>query len=507
MDDRTYTHLVRRLEVESSISPSAFRTKVVLISVTAYLALFGMLACTAALLYLGFTSAREHHSTANTIRIALAAFAILPVFFIVLRLFFMRLTAPQGRFITRQESPRLFDTLDKMRSNLRGPQIHHVLIDDQYNAGIMQVPRLGLFGGHINYLILGLPYMLGTAPREMLATIAHEYGHLCGNHGKLGAWVYRQRRVFGALHERVQASAEDNAFDGLLNTALTRFMPYYNAYTFVLSRQNEYEADRTATELVGATANASGLVRDTLLGRWIHHEFWPRLFRQADTAMKPAFMPFHSMKTAFKAAYDQWATKEALKAAWMQKSDLHDTHPCLRDRVEATGESPVLPAPPDISAADALLGARFSKTLIDEFDSEWWSKHRGEWEARCKYATRSRSRLKELAAKPLQQLPVQDLQEYAFLTAEFDSDAAAKPILEHLLKQPSGPFPRASFTYGRILLSEDNRRGLDYLEEAAKHDRQAIEDVAHIGFYYLLRKEGEYAAEKWWDKIWELLED
>lgn len=507
MDDRTYTNLIRRLEVDSNIGPSAFRSKVFLISVTAYVVLFGVLACVAVLLWLGYASARSHHSTSNTVRIAIAACAMLPVFLVVLRFFFMRLSAPEGRFVTRQEAPKLFETLDKMRTRLRGPVIHRVLIDDEYNAAIAQVPRFGLFGGHTNYLVLGLPYLLGVSPKEMFATIAHEYGHLCGNHGKLGAWVYRQRRVLGALHEQVKDSADRNAFDGMLNTALARFMPYYNAYTFVLSRQDEYEADRTATDLVGATANASGLIRDALLGRWIRQEFWQRLYRQADVSMKPSFMPFHAMRTAFKASYEQWATNEALKAAWMQKSDLHDTHPCLRDRVEATGETPALPPPVEMTAAEALLGARFAKTLIDEFDGRWWTSERTNWEARHKYATRSRSRLKELSSKSLGQLPVQDLQEYAFLTAEFESELAAKPILEHLLKQTSGPFPRASFAYGRILLKEDNRRGLDYLEAAAASDPQAIEDVAHIGFYYLLRKEGEYSAQQWWDKIWGLLDE
>lgn len=225
MDDRAYTTLVRRLEVDSNIGPSAFRSKVFLISVTAYVVLFGMLACVAALLWFGYASARSHHSTGNTVRIAIAAFAMLPVFLVVLRFFFMRLSAPEGRFVTRQEAPRLFETLDKMRAKLHGPAIHHVLIDDEYNAAIAQVPRFGLFGGHTNYLVLGLPYLLGVSPKEMLATIAHEYGHLCGNHGKLGAWVYRQRRVLGALHEKVRDSADHSAFDGMLNTALARFMP------------------------------------------------------------------------------------------------------------------------------------------------------------------------------------------------------------------------------------------------------------------------------------------
>lgn len=506
MDDHAYKHLVRRLEMDSTISPAAFRAKVILISSSAYIALFGMLIVLGMLIYFLFGLARSHHSTFNTVRVGLFALATLPLFFVVLRMFFMRLSPPDGRIITRKEAPKLFDTLDKMRKKLDGPRIHHVLIDDDYNAAISQVPRFGLFGGHTNYLILGLPYLLGGTTRELVATIAHEYGHLCGNHGKLGAWVYRQRQVFRALDNRVRESAKDNVLDAAISTALAHFMPRYYAYTFVLSRQNEYEADRTAIQLVGAAARANGLIRVALLARWIHHEFWPKLFRQADTAMRPSFMPFNVMRTAFKASYDQWATKENLSAAWMEKSGLLDTHPALRDRVEATGEAAALPTRVDVTAAEALLGATFTKLLMDELDQQWWQKERPAWEARCKYATRSRARLRELSARPLMQLPLHDLQDFALLTAEFESEQAAKPVLEHLLKQPGGPFPRAAFIYGRILLDEGNLRGLDHLEAAATRDRSIVDDVAHIGYYHLLGAQGEYAAGKWWEKIMALEE-
>lgn len=503
MDDRAYTHLVRRLEVESTINPAAFRAKVLLVSVSAYIALFGTLLCIAALLYFSFGFVQSHrgHSTSRVVGIVFLAMAALPIFYIVLRACFLRLEPPQGVAVTRQDAPKLFEILDKVRAKLQGPPIHHVLIDETYNAAISQVPRFGLFGGHTNYLILGFPFLLGGTPKESVATIAHEYGHLRGNHGKFGSWVYRQRLIFRALDEHVRHTSEDSLLDALFNKALRHFMPRYYAYTFVLSRQDEYEADKAAAQLVGARAMVDGLVRCTLLGRWIHREFWPRLYRQADTATRPAFLPYQAMRTAFKASHEQWATRENLQAAWMERSGLLDTHPALRDRVEATGEAAALPPPVSVTAAEALLGPALVKELIERFDRQWWKAEKADWEARCKYATRSRARLKELSAKPLAEVPLQDLQEYALLTAEFDSPQAAKPILEHLLKKDGGPFPRAAFIYGRILIDEDNRRGLDYLESAAINDRDAIEDVAYIGFYYLLRKESEYSARQWWERI------
>lgn len=200
------------------------------------------LSLVAAFIYFAFGWVSERHSWYQFLAVGLFTLSLVPVYFSVLRMLLMRLPPPEGRELTRAEAPKLFDLLAKMRKKLKGPQIHHVLINTEYNAAISQLPRWGLFGGHTNYLMLGLPYLLGVPSKEMLATIAHEYGHLCGHHGKISAWIYRQRRTFGKLYEHVKNHTNDSWVHAMLASMLDRFMPYYNAYTFVLSRQNEYEA-------------------------------------------------------------------------------------------------------------------------------------------------------------------------------------------------------------------------------------------------------------------------
>jgi Zn-dependent protease with chaperone function len=501
MDQRQYYLLVKRLEIDATVSPGAYRTKVLLISSAAYVVLFGMLLAIVALIYLGIRTTYMEHHTGALIRIGLFGLVMAPAFFVVLRMFFIRLAPPEGRYLTKTEAPKLFGVLDKMRKRLKGPPIHQVLIDDNFNAAISQRPRWGLFGGHTNYLILGLPYLMGVSPEEMLATVAHEYGHVCGNHGKVSAWVYRQRLTFGALHEHVEQSAEDSLVYKGMSHILDKFAPYYNAHTFVLSRENEYEADRTATELLGGEINAKGLIRGELLGRWIDEEFWPKLYKQADGRGKPLFLPFNAMRTAFKASYPEWASKERLDAAWSEQSGLHDTHPALRNRVEAIGKgAAMLPDCVEKTAAEALLGAT-AKVLIDEFDHRWWEQEKSSWNTRYQYVTRSKARLQELSGLPLDELKVQDLQELALLSAEFESSQTAKTLLERLLRQPGGPFPKAAYHYGCILLAEDNERGLDHLLTAADTDQHMQEPAARAGYAYLFKKYGEERAREWWEKI------
>ncbi len=506
MDRDEYEGLVRRLEAESENSPAAFRTKVVLLSISAYVLLFMSLLAIVAVTYWGISYARSHHQTRLLIMLGIFALLMVPVFYAVLRMFFMRLSPPEGREITRVDAPRLFDVIDKMRKKLKGPPIHHVLIFDEYNAAIVQLPRFGLFGGHRNYLKLGLPYLLGVAPKEMLATVAHEYGHLCGDHGKMGAWIYRQRLTFLALYRQAADMADASWVHELMHSAMRRFMPHYDAYTFVLSRQQEYEADKTASEIAGAQHRSTGLVRGALLARWIDEDFWPKFYRQTDTLAAPAFFPFASMRTAFSLSYADWATQPRLSAAWRESSGASDTHPCLRERVEAVGGGAKLPPPADTTAAEALLGS-FRKTLISEFDLDWWKNEKGKWQSRHQYVMRSKLELNAFATQPIEQLGLHELQQFALLKAEFDSPQAAKPVLEYLLGKPGGPFPKPAFFYGRILLDEGDARGLDHLETAANGDRNSIDTVAHIGYYFLLEKRSEREADAWWEKIYTLAAD
>lgn len=501
MDQQQYLRLVRRLEVEARASPAVFRAKVLCIGVSAHLALAVVVLALVALLWLAWSDTRSPPGFAVVLRLVVCSALVLPAGLVVLRLFFTRLHPPEGRALTRREAPKLFASLDKLRQRMRGPRFHKVLLDDSFTAAVAQVPRFGLFGRPTNYLVLGLPYMMGLPPREMLAAVAHEYSQMCAQQDKLGAWMQRQRVLLGALHAQLDDDRDGKPLNAAMAALLQRFVPRYNAYTFALARQRAYQADRTVAEVLSPAICAHGLVRDALLGRWVHDEFWPKLYRQADRAPQPRFMPFKSMGTAFKASHDEWAAPERLAAALAQKADPDDSQPSLHERLAATGQQAAVPAPLNTMAAEGLLGNTMTRKLVDEFDADWWQRERGPWEKRCHYATRSRLRLAELAVVAMEELALADLQQMALLTAEFESPQAAKPLFKHLLKQPGGPFPKAAFVLGRILLEEDNRRGLEHLEYAAAHDAALVPAVVEVGHGYLAAHDGDLAAETWSAKM------
>lgn len=504
MNDEEFGWLVNRLEAQAANAPRAFRIKVFLISIAAYAVLALSLLFVVLLAVWTVTRAREPGMARLAFAAGLLTMMTLPVFWITLRTLFTTWPAPAGRVLVRAEAPVLFDLLDKMRTRLAGPPIHHVLLDDDYNACIVQRPRWGLIGPSVNYLVLGLPFMLGMGTSEMLAVIGHEYGHLSGAHGRESAWIYRQRLIFEQVAARIEADAESSAWHMLMSKAMNAFAPYFYAYTFVQTRQTEYDADRTGASVTSTQAAASGLVRSHLLGEWLHQHFWPTLYLQADTRERPSILPYQSMATAFRMSHEEWATPSRLRSALQHDSSVADTHPCLRARLEALGQQAVLPAPLQRHAAASLLGP-LCDGLAVEFDRAWWRAQSKDWGERHRYVSRSRARLRELAIQSLASLPPQDLQELASLTSKFESAQAAKPVLEHLLRRPGGPFPLASYVYGQLLLEERNRDGLDYLATAARHDRRLADKALHIGFSYLLEQHGEGRAEQWAQSLQETL--
>lgn len=499
MDDQKYEYLVRRLELEAHDNPARFRSKVLAVSGIAYLALAVVLALIIATAVVGFQLLRDQHSAWLLFKFGLIGVGLLGLLYTVLRAFLTPLPPPAGREVSRDEAPRLFELIERVRAKLDGPPLHRVVIDRSFNAAIAQVPRFGLLGGHRNHLIIGLPYLRAMSTREMAATLAHEYGHLAGAHGKVSAWVYRQRMTFGALMDKVRHD-EGNWISALLHAGLRRFAPYFNAYTFVLSREDEYEADAAASRAAGHDANASSLCRGELLGRWFAEDYWPRVYAQASHRASPLIPPFAAMGAAFAANHPEWCTPERLEAALRQRSDLHDTHPCLRDRLDAIGCKPALPGPVEKSAADTLL-RDFADVLAHEFDEAWWTEERAGWQAHYGRQSEYRRRAAELSARPLDSLGPFELQELGTALAGCGRGAEARPVLECLLARADGPFPRAGLTYGRLLLDAGDERGLDHLARTAGEDERLAGQCIRHGHAWLLETRGEAAADHWADQL------
>lgn len=463
MERRAFDQLVARLEPYAARSPLIYKIRVGLLAVLGYAYIFGMLAVLGAILaVLGLAASTGKHLHV----IGKLAIPLLLLAGVILRSLWVRLEEPEGRVLTLGEAPALFAAIEDLRRRLRGPRIHRVLLTDEYNAAVVQTPRLGLFGWQKNHLIVGLPLMQALSPEQFRAVLAHEYGHLAGAHSRFSGWIYRVRKSW---HQLMQALDKQGRATLLFKKFFDWYSPFFVAYSFVLARANEYEADRAARDVVGARHAADALINLSVKGALLYERFWPGVKERADREAAPAFGPYGQMVGPLNQPLSPEAADQWLRAALARKTDSDDTHPCLTDRLRALEQPPRVPEPVTESAARRYLGESLAR-FTDELDRAW-REHVGEsWRERYEHVQKGNAELARLTEKSAQgELELQDAWDFAYWTEEIEGGAAALPRYQAVLARvPEDSSP--NFAVGRLLLAQDDESGIPHLEKAMALD-------------------------------------
>jgi len=476
VDLKDFDALIRRLETSARRRPRLYRTQVALLAVLGYGYIAGILALLVALIIaLGFLATKPG---GGAIAVKLMVPAVV-IGWAVIRSLWLRIPEASGIALTAERVPELFAAIERVRAGLEGPKFRRVLLYGEFNAGVTQRPRWGIVGPNVNDLLVGLPLLQALSPREFEAVLAHEMGHVSRQHGRFGHWIYRVRSTWSQL---AALAAADNV--KLLHLVLGRFLkwyaPFFNAYSFVLARQDEYEADRAAVRVAGRDAVATALVRIQVAGRFFNEHHWEAVSRDLRqgidvTAPQAAFVPA-LVEGIDPADADRW-----LEEALRRPTDLADTHPALGDRLRAIGVGRQQSAPPapESTAAAVLLGTA-AEALTAELDGAWWT-HVGPQVAAARAA-------REEAARRLAELEgaapsIDSGWERVVLLERLDRTPEACVAAESLLVEHPDHAPTLFFL-GRIRLAADDAEGIALLERAAALDRAAAAPAQALIFDY-----------------------
>ncbi len=503
MEQAQFEAMVARLERESQASPDTYQAKVALLALLG----FGILAAIVGLAGLGLllvvgavAAVVLTGGKALILVLKLGKLLILMIvpLWVLLRTsvtaLFTRLPRPQGLEIQRADAPALFEAMDRMRLRLKGPRFHHVLVTDEMNAAVMQRPLLGLAGWPRNYLILGLPLLESLAPDEALAVVAHEYGHLSGSHGRFGAFIYRLRHTWGTVQQLAQ---QWQGFGGsTLRRLVDWYAPYFNAYTFVLARANEYQADAASAELVSAPVAAAALKRVNVAGAR-YEAFIEQTFEAMRTeAHPPADLALRWAGLAALAPAAEQAEGWLLSALDRPARPM-DTHPVLRQRLAALpGQEPALQALPGPvsgpSAAQAWFGAS-ADGLRQRLQSQWqalvseaWAERHRDWQVR-------RRRLDDLLALP--QATADEQAEVLRLRRQFEPQADHVPALAAFNAAHAG-HAQGLFLEACARLDRGDEAGLGLLEQAIAADADATGPACERAHAFL-QERNDARAQAW----------
>ncbi|OKH40401.1 hypothetical protein NIES2119_01895 [[Phormidium ambiguum] IAM M-71] len=461
MNDREFNTLIQKLEKYARVNPSGYNLRVGLLAALGFSYIFLVFALLCTIFW--FLGLKE-----------ISFFLVLAI----AQLLYAGYATPKGVKLTRKEVPELFALIDELTTALKTPKFHHIILDSQLNAGVLQVPRLGILfvGWQQNYLILGLPLMQSLSPEQFRAIVAHELGHLSGNHSRFSGWIYQLRHTWFNLVERFESNGQGGSL--LFRKFFNWYEPFFRAYSFVLARNNEYEADRCAAELAGTNNAAQALINLEIKSHYLQEKFWRNFYKQEINNPDPPNNTITKMVRELAEPISESDAKLWLDWGLSEKTNHEDTHPCLRDRLSAFGYLPTgydLPLPPVIksTAAEYFFGESLPE-FAQRLDMKWQQEVTPFWQLIYQKYQRRLQNWQILSAKAkIETLTIESTWKYAQLTAEFTGNKAAIPLYQEVIRQQPEHIA-ANFNLGQILLEEKDFRGIKHIENAMEKDPELL---------------------------------
>ena len=493
MEEKEFVALVDELEDFAHRSPGTYKLRVAMLAALGYVFLIGIVLVVLLLVLTVIYFGRFNWLIIKLLLIPLGVAAI------VLRSLWVEFPEPEGHELRYEDAPRLFDLAKTTREATQGPSLHKILLTDEFNAGIVQRPRLGVFGWQENYLLVGLPLLRGLSPDEVRSVIAHEFGHLSGKHSAFSAWIYRVRQTWDQVLTRMRQ--EQRFGSGIFESFFNWYAPYFAAYSFVLARSREYEADRTSVLLCGKENAAAALIKIELRDKSLNEEFWPTFFKRAGTEAEPPTDTFNSMLTALRRPLTADKAQVWFTRALTQKHSYSDTHPALGDRLEAMGYPDVRNSEdpqPFLKGDDQYGDEYFLQSVPADFiasKNRLWREGVVEtWRERFQFVVEADKTLAALEAKArTEELTLEDRWERARLLRGTEGPAAALPLLKEIIAvEPD--HAGANYNLGEALLEQGDEAGIRNIEMAMEKEVHAIPAGCELIYKFLTsRKRGEEA--------------
>ena len=484
--------LIERLEREAAHAPARYKLKVALLAALGFVVLGG-----AVLLAFGLSIGLILLLLAISpwLLLKLAKLIWIPVGFgwLLLRSLWVKFSPPDGYRLARHEAPALQAEVERLRAATGAPRLDGIIIDADLNAAAASVPRVMGLLGQRHYLLLGLPLLQLLDRAQFASVVAHEFGHFGGGHGRFSGRIYHVRTSWYRLLAALQAQRS------WTNAVFVRFFdwyaPYFNAYTFVLARAQEYQADATAARVVGHREAAQALIRVNLGAERLEHDFWPGVQRATQAQPAPPALLYRDMGESLLAPAATDA--ERLARALARAADFDDTHPTLAQRLGALGVD-AGDTPPEQGEAAAVLLGDLLPELERRFSEDWLERVQAGWEQNFRQHAQDRERLAELDAMEVRD-PAEVVERARLMETLLPDEDAIALYQDALAHAPDDPF--AHFRLGALLLERGDADGVGLLRKAIELDAESTEAALHCldAFY---REAGDGAgrdgvAEEW----------
>lgn len=266
--------------------------------------------------------------------------------------------------LTEADQPALFAFVHELCDVLEAPRPIAIDVEPRPNASAsLNRGWRGLLRGDLR-LTIGLPLAADLSLPQFAGVLAHEFGHFAQGGGMrlsliidmINRWFARVVYERDTWDEALRAHAQESHWlvmvccwftmlmVGIGRLVLWVLMIVGHAVSCVLGRQMEYDADRFASRIAGASAFISGMRRIVLLGTCGSFALQAAGQRFGQKRELPDDLP--GMMRVIRKRLPEQLQAAILGDAERRKTGLLDTHPSMAARfrqLEAEGDPGVLP--------------------------------------------------------------------------------------------------------------------------------------------------------------------
>lgn len=434
----------------------------------------------------------------------------LPIFPFILstlvsfRVLFKNGLPPVGIYLNRTEFTKLFNLIDELTAKLKVPKLKYVLLTEDLNASVIQISKLGIFGWHENYLILGIPLMATLSYDEFRSVLAHEIGHLSGNHSRFNGWIFRLRETLAQMLEYMQRVNEGHP--SIFVTPFVKwYIPFFDAYSFVLARTNEYDADKFALRIAGAENCALSLIKIELVNGFIKNKFWNHIYQQIEYQPKPPADAYTQLLKALSEPNTFKSNYDFLKKALARKTNNLDTHPCLTQSLKNLGYKSFPKSLLDKcissqrSAAELLLGKKLPELVLN-LDRRWQQQVEAFWWQRYAVTQEILQEIKVLSESACKTLNIEDDWKLACLYLEINrKELLLKQLYKIIERKPD--YVDAHYLLGQFLLKEGNIEGVKHLEKALSLNINLTDESLKLLYQFFWQRGEVKKANRYRDRL------
>ena len=401
---------------------------------------------------------------------------------------------PGGVLIRPQDGKELFRFIDRVGARLGAPEIDVVCITADCNAAMAQSWRFGIVGRRQNCLVIGLTLMKTLTEDQFEAVVAHEVAHLSGKHARINRLVIRLQLAFARLDATVLRFPK-----GMIRPLRYLLRSYTTALrTAVLSfsKRWELEADKASVRLTSSHSAAHALIASQILKSYLVEKYWPRVIGAAKDLAEPAAFPYTNFDVSALTEIDgdraRWQ-----RAALAMATSPADTHPCLRERLQAIGESSEYRSPERGQTAELLLGNHLCD-VANLLDVDWRRRILEQWRVLHQNVQKEKRQLLELREAALTSvLDEQRSLLHANLEEHVGFGAAISLNMRVALSERFPQSLSVQYALGQQLLQTGKSDGVAMIEGVIAKDSNALLSGANLLRNYYRQLGQESLANLW----------